>query len=298
VDTCFNKAIAGAGATTDKVSDALLPAPPFVEETAPLVFAYIPTLEPVISTVTVQVLPAATVPPLKLTLLTPAPAVSMPPHVFVVLAGVVLITPPGYVSEKAIPVRALFKFGLVMVKVSVEVPLVRIGFGANNFTMLGGFKTVSDAVAIPVEPVFVPPFVEETNPLTFGYVPAAVPIILILTVHELFAGMVAPVGDPNVRFVAPAVGAQVGVPPQVVVAIGVAATCRPVGNASVKVTPVKAMEFELESVKVRVEVPLTAMESGEKVFVMAGGFGTAQPVKVTSSKYKSEPGTELLALNA
>ena len=48
--------------------------------------------------------------------------------------------------------------------------------------------------------------------------------MLTLTVQELLAGIVAPVGEPKVRFVAPAVGAQVGVPPQVVVAVGVAAT--------------------------------------------------------------------------
>ena len=33
--------------------------------------------------------------------------------------------------------------------------------------MLGGCKTVREPVALPVDPVFVPPFVEETNPLTF-----------------------------------------------------------------------------------------------------------------------------------
>lgn len=48
--------------------------------------------------------------------------------------------------------------------------------------------------------------------------------MLTLTVHDPFAGMVPPVGDPNVRVVVPAAGTQVGVPPQVVVADGVAAT--------------------------------------------------------------------------
>ena len=50
------------------------------------------------------------------------------------------------------------------------------------------------------------------------------PVTLTLTVHELLNGMIAPVGKPKVRAVAPAVGVQVGVPPQVVVAVGVAAT--------------------------------------------------------------------------
>ena len=57
--------------------------------------------------------------------------------------------------------------GLVIVKVNVDVPPARIGFEANNLAMLGGLITVSEAVALPVESVFVPPFVDETKPLTF-----------------------------------------------------------------------------------------------------------------------------------
>ena len=58
--------------------------------------------------------------------------------------------------------------GLVIVKVSVDVPPAKIGFGENSLAMLGGCKTVRKAVALPVEPVFVPPFVDETNPLTLS----------------------------------------------------------------------------------------------------------------------------------
>ena len=64
--------------------------------------------------------------------------------------------------------RALFRFGLVIVNVNIEVPPARIGLGANNFEMLGGFKTMREAVAIPLVPLFVPPSVEETNPLTLS----------------------------------------------------------------------------------------------------------------------------------
>jgi hypothetical protein len=117
--------------------------------------------------VTVHELPAAIEPPLRLTLPPFAAVVSVPPHVFDVVSVPVFVTPDGYVSENATPVNALFKFGLVMVKVSVDVPPVRIGFGENNFVMLGALNTVSDAVALPVDPEFVPPFVEEMNPLTF-----------------------------------------------------------------------------------------------------------------------------------
>ena len=167
VDTCFNKATAGEGALTVNVSDAVLPVPPLVDDTAPLVLAYVPVLAEVTLTVTVHVPPADTDPPLRLMLFALATAVSVPPHVFVVLVGVVFVTPSRYVSENATPVRALFKFGFDIVNVSVDVPFTRIGLGENNFVMLGGCRTVSDAVALPVDPVFVPPFVEEIKPLTF-----------------------------------------------------------------------------------------------------------------------------------
>ena len=94
----------------------------------------------------------------------------------------------------------------------------------------------------------------------------------------------------------PAAGDQVGVPPQVVAAEGVAATCRPEGKVSLNVTPVRLTEFELVRVKVRVEVPLTAIEPGEKAFVIAGGVGVAQPLKVTLSMKTSDPEASLPAL--
>ena len=56
------------------------------------------------------------------------------------------------------------------------------------------------------------------------------------------------------------------------------------------------MELEFESVNVRVEVPLTAMGFIAKAFVIVGGVGTLQPVKVTSSSKKSEPEFVLPAL--
>jgi hypothetical protein len=155
--------------------------------------------------------------------------------------------------------------------------------------MAGGFNTVNVAEALPVEPVFVPPFVDEINPLTFWCDPSTVPVTLTLTVHEPLAGIVAPVGDPKVSNVAPAVGAHVGVLPHVVAAEGVAATCKPDGSESLKITPVRAIEFELDSVKVNVETPLIAMELGEKALVIAGGTGVAQPVNVTLSRLKSFP---------
>ena len=50
---------------------------------------------------------------------------------------------------------------------SVDVPPAKIGFGEKSLEMLGACRTVNDAVALPVDPVFVPPVVDEINPLTF-----------------------------------------------------------------------------------------------------------------------------------
>jgi hypothetical protein len=149
------------------VSEAVFPVPPLVEETAPLVLGYRPLLALVTFTCTRQVAPAATEPPLKLILFALAVAVSVPPHVVEAVGTVAFCKPTGYVSEKAIPVRALFRFGLDIVNVSVDVPPARIGLGENNFEMLGGSRIVKDALALPVDPVLVPPFVEDINPLTF-----------------------------------------------------------------------------------------------------------------------------------
>lgn len=89
---------------TVKVLDAVLPVPPFVEETAALVFVKVPVFGIVTVVVSVQEEPAAIDAPLRLTLLTPAVATNVPPQELVVPAGEVLTSVPGYVSEKAMPV--------------------------------------------------------------------------------------------------------------------------------------------------------------------------------------------------
>ena len=91
-----------------------------------------------------------------------------------------------------------------------------------------------------------------------------------VTVQELLAGIVPPVGLPKINVVAPAVGAQVGVPLQVVDALGVEAASSPVGRVSVNLTPVNGKLFELVKVKVNVEVELSAMGFGEKDLVRLG----------------------------
>jgi hypothetical protein len=67
----------------------------------------------------------------------------------------------GKVSLKATPVNATLWLGLVIVRVSVEVAPARMGDGENDLAILGDWRAVKDAVAIPVESVLVPPLVDE-----------------------------------------------------------------------------------------------------------------------------------------
>ena len=57
--------------------------------------------------------------------------------------------------------------GLVIVKVSNEVPFAWMGSVPNALAMLGATMAESDAVAEPLAPEFVPPSVVEMNPLMF-----------------------------------------------------------------------------------------------------------------------------------
>ena len=113
VETCFNKLMAGLGVLTVIVSEAVLPVPPFVEETLPLVLEYEPVVGAVISTFTVQVPPAATVPALNVMEVAFAAGTKVgTPQLVVEAFGVVAtrICPGvvGNVSVNATPVRASF----------------------------------------------------------------------------------------------------------------------------------------------------------------------------------------------
>src|SRR6478672_9182243 len=193
------------------------------------------------------------------------------PHPVVVAFGVAATCKPaGNESVKATPVRATAALGLVMVKVSVLTPPTAMGLGEKALAMLGG------AAAVRVsEPVFpVPPLVEVTLPVVLALAPLVVAVTATVTVQVPLAAMVPP---EKLKEVFPAAGAKVGDPHPVVVAFGVAATCRPAGNESVKATPVRAVPvLGLVMVKVSVLTPPTAMGLGEKALAMLGGAATVR----------------------
>ena len=120
--------IAG-GSITVKVSEAVLPVPPLVEETLPEVLFLVPEVVAVTSTESVQE-PLATIEPaVKETVPLPAVVVKVPPQVLEAFGVAATSVPVGKVSEKATPVRAVLAFGLVMVKVKVVTPPTAIGSG-------------------------------------------------------------------------------------------------------------------------------------------------------------------------
>jgi hypothetical protein len=137
------------GATTVSGAEAVLPAPPLVDDTAPEVLIKEPAVFPVTFTTRVQELFTAMVPPVRLMLVPPAVAAAVPPQLLVNPFGVETSSPVGSVSLKATPAAAtVFVAGLVRVKVSVLVPFNGIEVGLNTLAMEGGLTTVILAVLV------------------------------------------------------------------------------------------------------------------------------------------------------
>ena len=173
---------------------------------------------------------------------------------------------------------------MLILNVNVEVPPVRIGFGLKSFEMLGGEIAVIESLAKPVGPVLVPLSKAEMNPLTFRCGPAVVTVTV--TGITQFA---PPANDPPVKAIVLVAFTVERDPPQVVVGPE-SATVTPAGSVSEKAMPLNATpEFGLVTVKLSVDVSLTGTGSGEKFFVIVGGFGMAQPVKETLSMFRSAP---------
>src|SRR6266700_2141129 len=168
-----NALVIVGGATTVMFADAVLPVPPFVEVTLPVVLFFRPAVVPVTFAVSVHEVLTAIVPPVKLTLPEPATAVAVPPQVLVNPLGVATTRPAGSVSVKATPVSAtVLAAGLVMVKVSEVVPFSGIVAAPNALAIEGGATTVRVAVLLVVP---VPPSVEVIVLVVLSASPAAMP---------------------------------------------------------------------------------------------------------------------------
>ena len=255
------------GAKTFNVAVAVLPVPPSVELTVPVVLGLAPAVVPLTLTLIEHEAPAeAMVPPLSDMLLALAAGLNVPPQVFVA-AGVVSTTKPaGKLSVTLTPeIPAGFAAGLVMVMVSVEMPLSAMVVGENALAMVGAVKTLSVAFAVPPAP----DSVELTVPVTLFFAPAVVPLTVTLIEQEPLAA-----SEPPVKLMLVAAAAGANVPPQVLVAPGVAATSTPGGKLSVIASPLNGIAFELVKFSVSVEVPFTITLVGEKLLATVGGAAT------------------------
>ena len=148
------------GLATVTLAEAVLPVPPLVEVTAPVVLFFTPEFVPVTLTMTLQEVLTATVPPLRLILPLPATAVVVPPQVLLRPFGVATAKPAGKVSVKATPFSAtVLAAGLVIVSVRLVVPFTGIVAAPNAWLMLGGVTTdsVCCVEAVPADAVSVGP---------------------------------------------------------------------------------------------------------------------------------------------
>jgi hypothetical protein len=247
--------------STESVALALPPVPPLVEVIDELVLTFVPAVVPVTLSEIVQDAEAATVPPDRFTFPPPAAAVTLPPHELVTPLGLPTTSPAGKASVNATPVSAVEELGLVIVKVSNDVPPAEIDAGAKLLANPGGLTVVTSSEALALFPL--PPFVELTLEELLTLVPAVVPITLTETVQDAEAATVAP----DRLTLLPPVDA---LPPQLLLCK--LTTVSPAGNVSVNATPVSAADvFGLVIEKFSTDVPPTAIEDGVKLLAIAGG---------------------------
>src|SRR5215470_18305804 len=205
IDVGLNPFIIVGASATLRLAEPVLPWPPLVEVTLPVVLFFIPTVVPVMLTTTVQVPLAGMVPPLNVRVVSPAFGAKVPPQEVLAPGVAATCNPEGSASVNPTPLSATVEFGFIIVKVSVVVPPTGMVEAPNPLLIEGGPTTVMLAEAV----LPVPPLVEVTLPLRLFLTPAAVPVTLTLIVQVLLAGMVPPL---KVRVVSPAFGAKV--PPQ------------------------------------------------------------------------------------
>ena len=116
----------------------------------------------VTSTVTAQVVLAATVPPTRLILIAPAAGANVPLQLLVMFGVAATTKLAGKVSVKARLVSAI-ALGLVIIKVSVDGLPAGTLIGENDFAIVGLLTTFNTAVLLTAPAV--PVCVEATPPL-------------------------------------------------------------------------------------------------------------------------------------
>src|ERR1051325_2637921 len=233
------------GVATVKLAVAVLPVPPLVELTLPVVLVYCPAAAPVTVTLNWHWPFAAIVAPVS-AMPVGAVVVSVPPQT--VAVAFATVSPVGSVSVNATPLSgSTLAAGLVMVNVSEVVAFSAMLLGLNTLAMDGGASTLMLAVAVPP----VPPSVEVTLPVVFVCCPAAIPVTFTENVQELLAAIVPPL---RLMTLVPAVAVIVPAPHVPVRPFGVETTS-PAGSVSLKATPVNAVVLLFWMVKLKLVEP-------------------------------------------
>src|SRR5216684_3073989 len=175
----------GAAATV-RFAEAVLPVPPLVEVTFPVVLVNWPEAAPVTVTENWHWLLVAIVAPVS-AIPVGAVVVKVPPQT--VAEALATVKPVGSVSVKATPVKATpFAAGLVIVKVKDVVAFRAMFAGLNTLAIDGGATTLMLAEAVPP----VPPSTDVTLPVVLFCVPAAIPVTFTENVHDALAASDAP----------------------------------------------------------------------------------------------------------
>lgn len=195
----------GVAWLTVREAVAVVPVPPFVEVTAPVVLFFTPAAVPKTFIENVHEELTAKFAPLKLTDELPAVAVIVPPPQKPVKPlGVAITKPEGSKSVNATPVKAtVLTAGFVSVKLKVVVPFKEIEEAPKFLLIVGGATTVVEALAV----LPVPPLVEVTAPVVLFCRPAAAPVTVTLKLQ-----MPPPVIDAPVKAIVPG-EVVVNVPP-------------------------------------------------------------------------------------
>ena len=260
-----NALVIDGGVATVKLAVAVLPVPPLVEVTFPVVLVNCPDAAPVTVTLNWHWLFTAMVAPVK-AIPVGAVVVSVPPQT--VTEAFATVNPVGSVSVKATPVSgSTLAAGLVIVKVNEVVAFNAIVEGLKTLAIDGGASTLMLAVAVPP----VPPSVEVTLPVVLVCKPAAMPVTLTENVQEPLAAIVPPL---RLIVFVPAVAVIVPAPHVPVRPFGVETTS-PAGSVSLKPTPVSAtVVFGLVMVKLSEVEPFRGMLAAPKAFAIVGGATT------------------------
>ncbi len=213
----------GAAATV-RFAEAVLPVPPLVEVTFPVVLVNWPEAAPVTVTLNTHWLLTAMVAPER-AMPVGEVVVSVPPQT--VAEALATVRPVGSVSVNATPVRGSgFAAGLVMVNCREVVAFSAIVDGLNTLAIDGGAFTFRIAVLL-VAPV--PPSVEVTAPVVLLLLPAVVPVTSTEKVHdEPAAGDAVSVPPLRLMLPLPAVAVIVPLPqePVMLLMVGGATTIR------------------------------------------------------------------------